>query len=123
MRVGFGDGVTGARLPTGRGNVIASYRQGLGATGNVDAQSLKTLLQPVLGVREVTNPAAAFGGVEAESLANIRENAPNTVRTFDRIVSIRDFEDAAREFAGIAKAKAKVDSAGNPSAGGTDGSG
>jgi uncharacterized phage protein gp47/JayE len=33
-------------------------------------------------------------------------NAPNTVRTFGRIVSLVDFEDAARELPGIAKARA-----------------
>jgi hypothetical protein len=35
-------------------------------------------------------------------------NAPLTVLTLDRIVSLRDFEDAARAFAGIGKAQADV---------------
>ncbi len=41
-------------------------------------------------------------------MAQIRKNAPNTVRTFGRIVSLRDFEDAAREFTGVAKARAFI---------------
>jgi hypothetical protein len=102
----FGDGVTGARLPSGRANVVARYRVGLGEVGEVAAASLTTLLDRPVGLRGVTNPLAAAGGADAELLEQARENAPNTVRTFGRIVSLRDFEDAAREFAGVAKARA-----------------
>lgn len=102
----FGDGVTGARLPSGRGNVVARYRVGLGEVGEVAAASLATLLDRPVGLRGVTNPLPAEGGADPESLEQARANAPNTVRTFGRIVSLRDFEDAAREFAGVAKARA-----------------
>jgi predicted phage baseplate assembly protein len=54
----------------------------------------------------VINPLAASGGAEPETLSKARQNAPNTVRTLGRIVSLRDFEDAARAYAGIAKARA-----------------
>jgi predicted phage baseplate assembly protein len=37
-------------------------------------------------------------------LEGARANAPNTVRTFDRVVSLEDFADMAREFAGVGKA-------------------
>lgn len=106
MTVQFGDGETGARLPSGRSNVVAAYRQGTGQAGNVNANSLTTLLDRPRGVKAVSNPDPAAGGAEPESMAAARGNAPNTVRTFGRIVSLRDFEDAAREFAGIAKARA-----------------
>ncbi len=106
MTVKFGDGKTGAHLPTGRDNVVATYRQGLGQSGNVKANSLTTLLDRPVGLKGVANPAPAQGGADRESLAKARDDAPNTVRTFGRIVSLRDFEDAAREFAGIAKARA-----------------
>ena len=106
MTVQFGNGITGARLPTGRHNVVATYRQGLGRDGNVKANSLTTLLDRPVGLKNVTNPGAAQGGADPESLEKARANAPNTVRTFGRIVSLRDFEDAAREFAGVAKARA-----------------
>jgi uncharacterized phage protein gp47/JayE len=104
MTVQFGDSVTGSRLPSGRGNVTATYRQGIGLAGNVDAGALRTLLSKPVGLKKVGNPAAATGGAEPESLTQTRGNAPNTVQTFGRIVSLEDFEDAAREFAGVAKA-------------------
>lgn len=108
VRVRFGDGITGKRLPTGRSNITAVYRQGIGAAGNLPADTIKTLLDRPLGVKSVTNPVPSEGGAEAESLDAIRANAPNTVRTFGRIVSLRDFEDAAREYAGVAKARAAL---------------
>ncbi len=112
MTVQFGDGGTGARLPTGRGNIRATYRQGLGVAGRVAAGTLTRLVDRPTGLKAVTNPAAAEGGADPELLAQARQNAPNTVRTFDRIVSLRDFEDAAREFTGIAKARAAWEWAG-----------
>lgn len=106
MTVQFGDGITGARLPGGRNNAVATYRQSLGRDGNIKARSLTTLLDRPVGLKSVTNPADAQGGADPETLEEARTNAPNTVRTFGRIVSLRDFEDVAREFAGVAKARA-----------------
>lgn len=106
MLVQFGDGETGARLVSGRNNVEATYRIGTGPDGNVRAETLRTLLKKPLGLKAVTNPAAAAGGAESEDPAEVKETAPGTVRTFGRIVSLRDFEDAAREFIGVAKARA-----------------
>jgi predicted phage baseplate assembly protein len=102
----FGDGVEGARLPTGDQNVRAAYRKGLGAQGNVRARSLTTLIAGPLGVASVTNPEPAAGGEDPEPLSAARRNAPLTVLTLDRAVSLRDYEDFARGFAGIAKAHA-----------------
>lgn len=105
MTVQFGDGISAARPSSGRGNIVANYRQGLGRDGNVRAGTLKTLLDKPLGLKSVINPGAASGGVDPESEDSIKKKAPSTIRTFDRIISLTDFEDAAREFAGIDKAK------------------
>ena len=102
----FGDGVEGARLPSGDHNVRATYRKGLGLRGNVKAGSLTTLLSRPLGVAGVVNPDPATGGEDPETQDRARANAPLTVLTLDRAVSIRDYRDYARAFAGIAKAHA-----------------
>lgn len=102
----FGDGIEGARLPSGDHNVRAIYRKGLGLGGNVAGGKLTTLLTRPLGVSGATNPEAASGGEDAEREAKARENAPLTVLTLERAVSIRDYQDFARAFAGIAKAHA-----------------
>ena len=105
-RVLFGDGIEGARLPSGQDNLRARYRKGLGVAGNIDAGKLSNLLSRPQGVSGVTNPAPASGGQDAESGATARANAPLTVLTLDRAVSVQDYQDFSRSFAGIAKAHA-----------------
>jgi hypothetical protein len=104
--VQFGDGVRGARLPTGSANVTATYRTGIGPAGEVGSGTLTLLQTRPLGLKEVTNPVAASGAAAPEALEDARANAPLTVLTLDRIVSLQDFEDFARAFAGIGKARA-----------------
>ncbi|AFY57592.1 hypothetical protein Riv7116_5196 [Rivularia sp. PCC 7116] len=102
----FGDGENGARLPTGEENVSATYRSGIGLEGQVAPESLTQLKDKPLGILEVINPLSASGAAPPESRDEAREKAPSQVRTLDRIVSIQDFEDFSRAFAGIGKAQA-----------------
>ena len=102
----FGDGVEGALLPTGQSNVQAKYRVGSGSAGNVAPGALTTLMDRPLGVSGVTNPEAASGGQDAQSVDDIRTNAPQTVLTLGRAVSITDYQNYAATFAGISKAYA-----------------
>jgi predicted phage baseplate assembly protein len=104
--VQFGDGLTGARLPTGQENVSAKYRAGAGLAGMVKARQISQLLSRPLGLAGVVNPVAAVGAADPETLAKARRNAPLTVLTMERIVSLADFEDFARAFGGIGKARA-----------------
>ena len=106
MTVRTGDSKRGARLPTGQDNVTATYRQGLGRDGNVRANSITTLLDKPVGLKAGTNPGGAEGGTDPEPLEDARKNAPNTVRTFERAIALRDYEDIARGYTGIAKARA-----------------
>jgi predicted phage baseplate assembly protein len=102
----FGDGVEGATLPTGVNNIIANYRIGSGAAGNVAAGAISTLLDRPLGVGGVNNPQGATGGHDPQTADGIRANAPQTVLTLGRAVSIVDYQNFAATFAGIAKASA-----------------
>ena len=104
--VQFGDGTSGARLPTGSENVTATYRSGIGSEGEVAAGSLTLMKTRPFGVKSVDNPTDASGSEDPETLDNARANAPLTVLTLDRIVSLQDFEDFACAYAGIGKAKA-----------------
>ena len=100
----FGDGVEGSVLPTGQNNIQANYRIGLGSAGNVGANTLTTLIDRPLGVSGVTNPGPATGGQDPQLADGIRSNAPLTVLTLGRAVSLADYENYAGTFAGIAKA-------------------
>jgi hypothetical protein len=104
--VQFGDGVRGRRLPSGVNNIVAIWRKGLGADGMVKAGQLSLLSGAPQGVKSVLNPLAATGAADGETLDEARDNAPLSVMTLDRIVTLSDYEDFARSFAGIAKAHA-----------------
>lgn len=104
--VQFGDGTTGAVPPSGRGNVTATYRVGASLKGRVTASALTTLLGKPAGLSSVDNPLPAEGGADAETLELARQNAPRTVRTFGRAVSLRDFEDLVMASGEVAKALA-----------------
>jgi hypothetical protein len=102
----FGDGRTGARLPSGENNVRATYRKGIGIEGNLRAGQLSLLADRPLGVKGVVSPLPATGGADPETREAARQGAPITVLTLDRAVSLRDYEDFARSFGGGAIAKA-----------------
>ena len=105
VQVGDGD-IGGAVLPTGTGNVTATYRVGASVAGRVSANALTTLLDRLQGLTSVTNPLSAEGGADAETLEMVRSSAPRTVRTFGRAVSLKDFEDLITASGEVAKAEA-----------------
>jgi hypothetical protein len=104
--VEFGDGDHGARLPTGRENVTAVYRKGIGREGLLRAGQLSQLITRPLGVKDAVNPVPTAGAEDPESGDAARRNCTLTIRTLDRVVSLQDYEDFARAFGGIAKALA-----------------
>jgi hypothetical protein len=104
--VQFGDGMHGARLPSGVDNVYARYRIGIGEAGMLQANQLSLLVSRPLGVQKVDGRLAPTGAGDPQVLDDARMNAPFTVLTLDRIVSLQDFEDYTRSFAGIGKAQA-----------------
>jgi predicted phage baseplate assembly protein len=105
--VTFGDGVTGARLPTGTENVRARYRVGLGRGGDVAAGQITQLTTRPLGVSGVTNPVAGTGGADPDPPELARSNIPLALTALDRLVSVPDYEDFARSYAGIGRASAQ----------------
>jgi hypothetical protein len=102
----FGDGKRGARLSTGAENVRAVYRVGIGKPGNLDDGRITQLVTRPLGVKDVINPLPATGGADAESRDQAKRNAPLAVMALDRLVSVQDYADFARTFAGIGRASA-----------------
>ncbi len=102
----FGDGVHGARLPSGLENVVAKYRVGLGLEGEVGQGKIMLFQTRPLGVNAVTNPLSATGGEAPDSGSTAKAEIPASVLTLDRVVSLTDYETFSEAFAGIGKAKA-----------------
>jgi predicted phage baseplate assembly protein len=92
--------VTFIKLPTGADNVTASYRFGAGLA-KPPAGALTQIVRPVQGLARVLNPVPAFGGADADSIADIRVNAPDSALTLGRAVSLADFEALARGFGAV----------------------
>jgi hypothetical protein len=105
----FGDGTNGARLPSGAQNVRVRYRVGLGTPGNVRAEQISMLTDRPLGVSGVINPLRADGGADRDTAERIRQNTPLVPRGLSqlaRLVSVEDYANFARRFAGIGHADA-----------------
>ena len=106
ITVSFGDGKKGRRPQSGTENITARYRKGAGLQGHLKKDKLSLLMAPPPGLKSVINPLPSSGGDDPEERDDARRNAPFTVLTMDRIVSVQDFEDFARAYPGIGKARA-----------------
>ncbi len=105
--VTFGTGKNGMRLPTGASNVVAKYRSGIGTSGDASASQVSLLASRPLAVKAVINPIPASGGSDGDTTNQARQNAPIAVASLDRLVSVSDYGDFARTFAGIGKASSQ----------------
>ena len=104
--VTFGDGVRGARLPSGVQNIVADYRFGAGAAAP-PAGGISQLAGAVKGLRGVRSPVAAAAGKDPDLPEHLRTNAPRSALLFGRAVSAADFEALARQQPGVVQAKAE----------------
>jgi Baseplate J-like protein len=104
----FGDGVNGMAAPVGV-DFTASYRVGNGTVGNVAADTIQLIDRTFPGagfIQSLTNPLAAFGGRDPETLEHVRQNAPVAFRTQERAVTPADYVARAMQFPGVARAAA-----------------
>ncbi|TDV48769.1 hypothetical protein [Actinophytocola oryzae] len=106
----FGDGVHGARLTTGTGNVVAVYRTAAGRASNVGAGTLRLLPISPLGVTGVDNPLPATGGADRRPVDLAR--IPAAAGLLDRVVSPADHLAFALAFPGVHTAALTVFSRG-----------
>ncbi len=106
LRIIFGDGVNGRRLPSGSNNLRLRYRVGNGSAGNLAAGSLNKAIKPSPLVDTVSQPMPAAGGGDMESLASLRNNAPPTLLALERAVSLGDFAHLATARSDIWQARA-----------------
>jgi hypothetical protein len=106
VTVQFGDGINGARTPTGQMNIRAVYRVGIGLAGMVQTGQLTQPLTRPQGLQSTTNPSPATGASDPDTAETARTSAPLHVLTLDRVVSLDDYQNYCLVFGGIAKALA-----------------
>jgi hypothetical protein len=78
-QVRFGDGKQGERPVAGR-ELTASYLVGNGRSGNVGAETLVHVVSGEDGIAGASNPLAAAGGVEMETIEEVRQYSPFAFR-------------------------------------------
>jgi hypothetical protein len=86
----FGDDEYGMR-PADRDDLVAVYRVGNGAAGNIGARALHHIVIDAAPVTAVTNPMPARGGADPESIEHVRQIAPSAFRTSQRAVTAADY--------------------------------
>lgn len=106
LRLFFGDGRYGRRLPSGSNNLRVRYRLGSGLAGNLEPYSLQKETKPHPLIDGLSQPMASSGGNEMESIESMRENAPGNVLALERAVSLSDFTHLAASNSGVWQARA-----------------
>lgn len=106
--VQFGDGATGARLPSGVDNVVAVYRTGSGASGPAEQGASVQIKSDVDGLDEAFMVGVASGGSAREELETAREAAPGRVQSLGRVVSLRDVETESLAISGVRTVRARM---------------
>lgn len=103
--VRFGDDRHGRR--PGPGDAFTTvYRVGNGVAGNVGRDSIKHILSNESAIISVRNPMPAFGGIDPESMEDVRQRAPSAFRTQKRAVTEADYAAVAQRHGGLQRAAA-----------------
>jgi predicted phage baseplate assembly protein len=71
---------------------LNTYRTGGGAAGNVGANTLTSLQTALPYISRVQNLTPAVGGVDAETVENVKRRGPQSLRAGGRAVTVSDFE-------------------------------
>lgn len=103
----FGDNVLGKRPAIGT-RFDVSYRVGNGRAGNIGGDSLAHVLNAPDGVSSVFNPLPATGGVEPESIDEVKLYAPGYFKNQERAVTEEDYVRIAERNPEVQKAQATL---------------
>lgn len=108
MSIRFGNGNSGA-IPNQ--TITLKYRVTNGLSGNTAVNTVKgtlrvdVLLGSIVESLAVANTdTAATGGQDRESVEELRVSIPNSIRTLDKVISIRDYDEAVAGLSGVALA-------------------
>ena len=104
-RLRFGDNRNGRRPAAGT-PFMATYRIGNGRRGNVGAEAISHAITGVTQISAVRNPMPATGGVDPESMEEVRQAAPYAYRRQERAVTPEDYATMAQRHRDVQRAAA-----------------
>jgi hypothetical protein len=107
----FGDNRFGLRPEPGA-QLLASYRQGGGAAGNVGPDSITRLVSSDATtapfIKSVRNPMAAVGGTDPEATEAVKLQAPEAFRSQERAVTEDDYARMTERHPQVQRAAARL---------------
>ena len=105
----FGDGINGARLPSGIGNVLVTFRTGVAANGDRLPGTNPVQASAAQNLKAIRLYETVTGGAAPEDSGSARQTAPGRVQSLNRLVSLSDFEYEALALPNVEKAQASWD--------------
>lgn len=104
VSIHFGDNING-QIPAAGLSIYANYRVGGGVIGNLSSNSIIDIASPILGV-SISGSSATTGGTDAETIDQIRVNAPRAFTTQQRAVTLADYGNLAMALPAVSQANA-----------------
>lgn len=101
----FGDDALGKR-PEVDTYFEVTYRTGNGTVGNIGADAIAHIITDVEGIQSVRNPLPAQGGIDPESLDQVRLYAPQAFRVPQRAVTADDYAKIAERYPDVQRVRA-----------------
>lgn len=103
----FGDDQFGLR-PSPETKFTATYRVGNGSSGNVGSDTIAHIVSSDNAILSIRNPLPAWGGMEPETIANVRQQAPYAYRQQARAVTPEDYAMFAEKHPSVQRAMATL---------------
>ena len=103
VQLNFGNRINGYIPPAGS-TIKASYTRSSGADGNIGSNLIKTIVSTAPAYITLGNSSVASGGTNGETAETLKSNIVSYMRTQDRAVTLKDYEDLARSVNGVYKA-------------------
>lgn len=101
----FGDGINGARLPSGLGNVTADYRSGMGPVDDLGSQGVDLLLSSPPAVVRLPVGVPDAPAQPPTQVATERLALPGRAKPMGRLVTAQDYAAFLSSFPGVAKVR------------------
>jgi hypothetical protein len=105
VQINFGNRINGFIPPAGS-TITTNYTRSSGANGNIGSNLIKTLTSSTPSYIVIASSTAATGGTNGETAETLKSNIISYIRTQDRAVTLKDYEDLTRAVNGVYKAVA-----------------
>lgn len=104
----FGDGINGSRLPSGVGNVKATYRINMPGFDASDEKAQFIITEPPYGLTTIASAAAQNPVKISEKIKKGDKVSLNPALLPKRLVTLSDFETVSASFSSVAKSKIRT---------------